>query len=64
MAASVSKSMAAYLEHEQRDVPQTNLFTAGGLASGSHTITITWTGQNPSATATSWLIVDAIDAGA
>ena len=40
---------------------QAALFTATALAAGSHVITITWTGRNAAAAATSYLVVDAID---
>ncbi len=41
---------------------QAVLFSAVGLGAGDHTITITWSGKNASAAATSYLVVDAIDA--
>jgi hypothetical protein len=42
---------------------QVSLFTATGLAAGTHTIEIEWTGQNPAASPISYLVVDAIEAG-
>ena len=41
---------------------QTTLFTASGLAAGTHTIEITRTGANPSAYPVSYLVLDAIEA--
>jgi hypothetical protein len=38
------------------------LFSAGGLTPGPHTIRVTYTGRNPSAAATSYLVLDAIEA--